>query len=1076
MNILTKKLINIGAVLFSFAPLFVQADDTEIYLGSNIDRAKVVPNVVFIMDTSGSMAWNAAGQDCLQYASSWFGGYYCVQGIPSSDRRLTIVRDAAIDVINKIADDPDKDFNIALMSFNQSNNGGKVDMAMAPLREAKSNFISTINNFQANGGTPITETLEEAMRYLKGEEAFYGDTASISSSKSNGRYISPVDNQCQENHIVLFSDGEASVDTGANNRILNRFNNLNHPRKAAITSDASINQCDDNDDSDGRCAEELALLGQVTDLIPDDKIPGFQNVTFHTVGGFNQNTPLATLKNIARFGTPLEVVNGVEREQTKIDESGNVVPKNYYAADDSAGLKAQLGEIFNFIVKDDSTFTAPAVSVNAFNKLQHQQELYYSVFSPEKNANWKGNLKRYRLGSNGTILDVNNNPAIDPNTGFFKETSHSIWTLGDYDGKAVNKGGIASRLALPADMTSRSSNDGRIVTTYYGDKDLMSESNRVHPDNKDRINNSDLGLPSDTDEDDRVKILKWAAGIDVNNEDGEPEDPTNPGAEYKDPRPLMEDPLHSQPVIVNYYRDTDNKTTDNTVFLSTNSGYLHAFAPDKDQPKELFSFIPKELLKNIPEYYNAEPGKAYGLDGPISYFHYDINSNGSLLTKTGGIESTTINGAKVEEYIHLYTSMRRGGRNYYALDVSDRANPKFLWQIEGGKGKFDKLGQTWSKMIPAKVKWKGKDTHVLFFGGGYDFQTEDCLTDASGNLNCNVGPATRKSVNMGNAIYMVDAKTGKYLWSASNNNSDLNLSAMTSSIVSNLVVLDTNQDGYDDLLYSSDTGGRIWRIDLKHGASNMTATGGLIADMNKGGSNNIRFYNTIDLAYMYDQESGIAPRFQLSIGSGYRAHPLDKRGNNHFYVVNDYNITNKPTVGNETSFYKTIYESDLQNLATPSTSSSTKPKGYFMKLSGNGEKVLAPSTTAAGRIFFTTYRPDDGSFTANCAPNVGLAKLYKVDPDGTTTFVDLGQTGIPPQPILLYPPKDGSTEDDETGNGDTGDTGNNDEGSENGTDDGDGDGNDPCKGTSPIIAVGAEVVDSGITNCGQIKKTYWRLN
>ena len=998
MNTIVKKVFHIGAIIFAFSPLFIQADDTEIYLGSDSERDKNLPNVIFLMDTSGSMGWDAAGnKDNISY----------------DDMRLTIVKKAAIEVIEKIADDPDKDFNIALMSFDRDGNahGGNIDMVMTPLSDAKTTFVSKMNAYTDGGGTPITESLDEALRYLRGDEVKYGDD-SISTSKSGSRYISPVDNQCQENHIVLFSDGEPTVDNTSNTDIATQFNALSHPRKTTLINDSGVNQCSlgsattnsrnyygtsyqsngitytysysrrrngrtyyyytytAGPGNSGYCAEELALLAQVTDLVPDDQISGFQNVTFHTVGGFAGGAALNKLKNIARFGTPLEVVNGVEQEQVKLSDptipfdaaSNPYVPKNYYSADDSDGLKAQLGEIFNFIVKDDATFTAPAVSVNAFNKLQHQEQLYFSVFSPNKNANWKGNLKRYRLGAGGVILDSANAPAVDPNTGFFTETSHSFWTLGSADGKAVDKGGIASRLSLPPENISDT--NGRLVTTFLGDPSLITEGNRIHPENvdlKNHLNNALLLQGTTTTLAEREKMLSWASGIDVNNEDKG----TGTGTtDFEDPRPFMEDPLHSQPVIIDYARDDITKTIDSTIFLTTNSGYLHAFSPDEHNPQELFSFIPKELLINIPSYYGGEPGKLYGLDGPLSYYHYDINGNGSLLNSAGTIESAEIEGKTVKEYIHIYTSMRRGGRNYYALDVSKREAPEYLWQINGGTAKFEKLGQTWSKMTPAVVKWQGKETRVLFFGGGYDADTEDCIEVSGSTLDCSVGPARRNENSMGNAIFMVDAATGEYLWSASNADSELNLTNMTSSITGDLVILDTDSDGLADLIYSADTGGRVWRIDIDNSPlTNMKATGGLIADMNNDGPNNIRFYNTIDLAYINTKESGIYPHFQLSIGSGYRAHPLDKRGTNRFYLLNDFKVTEKPTTSTLSSFYETVYEHDLEDIAVAPTTTipDPKPKGKYIILSGAGEKVLARSTTALGNVFFTTYRPYDGT-------------------------------------------------------------------------------------------------------------------
>lgn len=1075
------KILHISAVLTSFSPLFAQSDDTEIYLGSSNNQTRSLANIVFIMDTSGSMNGNVDGKT-----------------------RLETVQEVANEVISESAADSDKDFNIALMSFN-GNHGAVVDMPMTRLENATTDFKSIMDDYTAGGNTPITESLHEALLYLKGETPLYG-SSSVSASKENGKYKSPITDECQTNHIVLFSDGVPTEDIDSNTTILEEFEALpdDNTRKVALLADTSTEQCAElygqyfqkgqnypatfvqggitytysftyqyNSNwqyytysgigGNGACAEELALLAQTTDLAPSVDLPGMQNAIIHTVGGFAGNDALTKLKNIARYGTPLDDLGA---EQVKILDS-ETVPKNYYAASNASELKNQLTELFGEIIKNDSTFTAPAVSVNSYNKLQHNDELYYSVFSPEKNANWKGNLKRYRLAGN-VIYDYNGANAVDDTTGFFNDTSHSFWTIGDADGKAVDEGGMASRLRLPSELATK---DGRMVTTFLSgnSKSLTDSSNRIHPDNSNLTN-----LMFDAqDDDERENIIKWASGIDVNNED---EGTVSNGStdEFEDARPFMEDPLHSQPVIVNYTAD------DSVVFIGTNSGYLHAFSPKLDsaagttpveQPKELFSFIPEELLTNIKPYYNGSSGKEYGLDGPISYYHNDLNKNGVLLDSNNNVEKRTINSVAVSEYMHLYTAMRRGGRNYYALDVTTPSEPKFLWQITGGTGNFQKLGQTWSKMIPAKVKWDGEEKNVLFFGGGYDRDKEDCLGSGT-SLNCSDGPTTRTAMTMGNAIFMVDALTGAYLWSASNDSSaELTLSEMTSSIVSDLNIIDTDLDGLADLIYSSDTGGRLWRIDIDNEPAtgdNMVAYGGLIADMNGGGSNNIQFYNTVDVAYINDENSAADPHFQLSIGSGYRAHPLNAATKNRFYIINDFNVTTKPTDANKDTFYQTVLESDLIDAEVNSAVvSATNPKGIYYKLPYAGEKVLARSTTANNIISFTTYRPNTGLSSTTCSPNVGFAYIYTLTPsygDGTTTndtvtitSTKLEQTGIPPEPVLLFSP-----DPDPDPNADP---------------DADDDSNSKasCAGT-PIIVVGAEIVDSGLDCYSRMKKTYWKMN
>ena len=199
----------------------------------------------------------------------------------------------------------------------------------------------------------------------------------------------------------------------------------------------------------------------------------------------------------------------------------------------------------------------------------------------------------------------------------------------------------------------------------------------------------------------------------------------------------MGDPIHSQPVIVNY------GSNDSAIFVATNHGFLHSF--DAATGTENFAVIPRELLSNLYDFYQdgSSINHIYGLDG-------------SLILRTVG------------EKTYLYVGMRRGGQNYYAFDVSEKNHPKLVFKISGGEGDIAQLGQTWSPPTLTKIKIGSTVHDVLVFGGGYDDSQDD--------------KALRSPDSMGNAIYIVDANTGAKLFSISQSDSDMNMSAMQYSI------------------------------------------------------------------------------------------------------------------------------------------------------------------------------------------------------------------------------------------------------------------------------------------------------
>src|SRR5690554_5240034 len=106
---------------------------------------------------------------------------------PRESSRLDIVRNAANN--DSRALDPSLPLNISTMRFDDrytartSSNGGEyggyVTLPFTPTDSDnnKNKLISNINNMTLNnigGGTPITESLTEAYRYIKGDKSVYG--------------------------------------------------------------------------------------------------------------------------------------------------------------------------------------------------------------------------------------------------------------------------------------------------------------------------------------------------------------------------------------------------------------------------------------------------------------------------------------------------------------------------------------------------------------------------------------------------------------------------------------------------------------------------------------------------------------------------------------------------------------------------------------------------------------------------------------------------------------------------------------------------------------------------------------
>ena len=671
---------------------------------------------------SDQVDWKITGQNYTIYSGNFMN--YLDTDPTVLRTRIEIIQDVLANLV-----DSTNAVNIGLMRFDSSAHGGMVTFAMEDIETAREDFKTEAYSYNASGNTPLSETFYEALLYFASGEVDYGDSSnpvhSVNASRQTGNtgyYDSPINSECQKNNIVLLTDGVPTSDTGANSKVA---------ALPGFQTATGVTSCqNDHGDTDGMCLDEIAAYLYNHDL--SDDFSGEQRAVTYTVG----------------YAT----------NQQLLQDTATAGGGRYYTANDAAELTTAFSSILSDVLAQDSTFAAPAVAVNAFNRTTHREELYFTLFRPDARQHWDGNLKKYRLGFEtdpdtgeeyAQVQDRNGNDAVDADTGYFKDSSESFWLqAGELaDGSQVNQGGAAALLELP-----------RKIYTYTGatapsDVDLTATAHELHEDNA-AVTEALLDLPVGGTDPERDTLLQWARGVDVDGtfvEGG--------------PRPVLGDPLHSRAAAVQYGGSVDNP--DLTLFFTTNDGYLHAV--DEGDGTELFAFVPQELLPNLKDLYLNDAGLArpYGLDGSVVTWTYDYNENGVIDTP--------------DDHVYIYSGMRRGGNNYYALDVTNRSAPRLMWRITNDTdgdgtpdGDFAELGQSWSEPALRTIRLDGVDTKVLIIGGGYDEDQDTAVTAADD---------TR-----GRAVYIVDATTGERLWWAgpAGSGADLELADMTNSIPSNI--------------------------------------------------------------------------------------------------------------------------------------------------------------------------------------------------------------------------------------------------------------------------------------------------
>ena len=496
-----------------------------------------------------------------------------------------------------------------------------------------------------------------------------------------GVYESPIDEACQQNFVVLLTDGEPTWDNEADAAIL-AMRDAENEDLSTLTGNAvcdveawsGIDFAAPPSGQLSHCLDDVAHFlyeGDVSSAHDDQ-----QRVRTVTVG-FTVDLPV--LEAAAERG------NG----RAPSDSEGV-----YFVANDAASLTSVLAEIVGGVQQSPASFAPPAVAVNAFNRAENLSDLFFGVFQPSPDLHWPGNLKKYRLRDDGMIVDERNVAAVDPVTGLFVDGTQSYWST-TFDGADVAKGGAAN--VIPATR--------HVYSNVSASVHLNDPANRVSIANTTGVTAAMLG----------VGATAWTRNDVIDFINGRT--PTSGEA-----RNQMGDPLHSQPVSVIYGPDL----RDGLLFVATNDGFLHAL--DISTGIEQWAFLPREFLDDQIELLDNDTssGKHYAIDGPIR------------------IQKVADNDGIIEpgERVYLFVGMRRGGDFYYALDISDRNDPQLLWRRDATQ--WQGLGESWSPPAPARVKVGSTEHVALVIGGGYenDQDNDASTTDASGNSIYIVDSAT----------------------------------------------------------------------------------------------------------------------------------------------------------------------------------------------------------------------------------------------------------------------------------------------------------------------------------------------
>ena len=201
------------------------------------------------------------------------------------------------------------------------------------------------------------------------------------------------------------------------------------------------------------------------------------------------------------------------------------------------------------------------------------------------------------------------------------------------------------------------------------------------------------------------------------------------------------------------------------LYVAANDGMLHAIKVSDDATggTELWAYVPSKVMPNMPVLADT------GYDGKHLYF-----ADGAPVVAdiyAGGAWRTILVGG-----------LGKGGRGYYAIDITDPTTPVSLWEYSETD-----LGYTFGNPIVTKNK---AGTWVVAFSSGYN----------------NVSPGDGEG-----HLYVLNAYTGARLKKIGTDNGSTGTPSNLGKINA---WVDNDSDNTAKRIYGADMLGKVWRFDF----------------------------------------------------------------------------------------------------------------------------------------------------------------------------------------------------------------------------------------------------------------------
>lgn len=869
----------------------------------------------------------------------------------------------------------DSRYRVGYMSINNNTGSDFLNIATFDSTQ-KANWYAKLFNANANNGTPLRSALSTAGLIYGGE---------MNGRSLNGStVVDPVQYSCQQNFAILSTDGywNTGNDSGCSGR---------NGAGCKLDRTSAVGNQDNN-----------------TSTAPRSPIPFFDggtatnaSDTLADVAFYYYTTDLRT----SSLGNCTGALgSGVDVCENNVPPSSDDVAANQHMTTFTLGLGAQGKMVFSPTYKTDTTgdyvkikngdtgcswltggatCNWPVPGVGSGNgKAENIDDLwhaavngrgtYYSATDPDSLATGlSGALAGVNARTGSSAAATTSNPNVTSGDNF---VFSSTFTTLDWTGELIRQqmdlqtGAISSTIDWHAqtllDGKVGATTDTRTIYTFSS-----TATNKLKSFVWANLSATEQGYFQSPNIN---SLSQWcttgtscltttqqtnAQGANLVNfirgQNGYENRTTNPAANqlYRSRAHVLGDIVSAEAVYVKKplysYSDsgyatfvTNNASRQGTVYVGANDGMVHAF--NSDTGAESWAYIPTAMTPNLYKLadFNYSTQHRYFVDGtPVAGDVY-----------IGGAWKTILIGG-----------YNAGGRGYYALDITDPANPQALWEFNvrnpsvtacatttaAAEGQTDDcdVGNSYGNPIITKLP---NGTWVVLVSSGYN----------------NVSPGDGQGY-----LYVLNAQTGaiiKKIGTGAGSTTTPSGLSRINAWVDNTMVNNTSLRAYGgDLL------GNVWRFDLT------TYTAHHLATLKNAGASAQPITAKPELGL-------VSNHVVVYVGTGRYLGTTDLADTSQqsFYAIldpldsTDYGANFRVTanVVQQTLTTTTDVNGAIIRTASNNAVDFSSNVGWYIDLPDSGERDNTDPALALGTLVFTTNVPN-----ANACTIGGYSWIYYLD-------------------------------------------------------------------------------------------------